>query len=138
MHCCRAAAAAARARKEDQGSEKHEEIEISTDGTWMQRSFTSLFRVFAAICWSTGQLVDVTVLSKHCAQCSSWQHRAEKHAITAEEYTAWKQTHADSCNIKTKQSSPGMEAEGVLKMFQQSEEHRGPILAMVTAKDLQR
>ena len=91
----------------------------------MRRGFTSLFGVCSAICWGTGQLVDVTVLSKHCAECLSWQSRAEKHAITAEEYTAWKEGHADTCKINTKQSSPGMVTEGVLKMFQWSEEQRG-------------
>ena len=67
------AAAAARAAKEEQESGKPEEVEISTDGTWMRRGFTSLFGVCSAIYWGTGQLVDVTVLSKHCAGCLSWQ-----------------------------------------------------------------
>ena len=91
------AAAAARAAKEEQGSGKPEEVEISTDGTWMRRGFISLFGVCSAIYWGTGQLVDVTVLSKHCAECLSWQSRAEKHVITAEEYTAWNEGHADTC-----------------------------------------
>ena len=52
--------------KQQEGSD----IGISFDGTWQKRGYSSLNGVAAAISVTTGKVLDVEVLSRHCKGCS--------------------------------------------------------------------
>lgn len=119
------AAAHAREAKREQGASEVDQIEVTADGTWMRRGFTSLHGVFSVIAWDTGQVVDVTVLSKFCHQCASLNSRFEKQKITREKFDELRAAHAAHCQINTDRSSPGMEGQGICAMFQRSVEVRG-------------
>ena len=105
--------------------ERPDEIAVSTDGTWMRRGHSSLYGVQTVISHDTGQILDVEVLSKHCAQCTSQQARKQNGSISAAEFDAWKAGHSPSCSINTSSSAPAMESEAVLNLWKRSEEKTG-------------
>ena len=45
-------------------------ILISCDGTWQKRGFSSIFGVVFVIAYETGEVMDYTLLSKHCSVCN--------------------------------------------------------------------
>ena len=97
---------------------------VTFDGTWMKRGYSSLYGVFTAIDWDTGRVLDVHVSSKFCQSCSLWNARRERHQISAEEYARWKEDHAESCPVNTTRSSPGMESEAAVILWQRSVRER--------------
>ena len=97
-------------------------IPVTIDGTWMERGFSSLYGVVFVVTWQTGQVVDYCVLSKHCAKCKHWKAKRRRGAISQEEYAAWKSDHQPECDINTASSAPGMETEGVRRLFRRSQE----------------
>ena len=97
------------------------DIAVSTDGTWMRRGHSSLYGVQSVISYDTSQVLDVDLMSKHCSQCTSWKSRLDSGSLSQELYDAWKQEYADKCSINTTASSPAMEAEAVVKLWQHSE-----------------
>ena len=98
------------------------DIAVSTDGTWMRRGHSSLYGVQSVISYDTSQVLDVDLLSKHCSQCTSWKSRLDSDSLSQELYDAWKQELADKCSINMTASSPAMEAEAVVKLWQRSED----------------
>ena len=105
--------------------ERPDEIAVSTDGTWMRRGHSSLNGVQTVISHDTCQILDVEVLSKHCAQCTSQQARKQNGSISAAEFDAWKAGQSPSCSINTSSSAPAMESEAVLNLWKRSEEKTG-------------
>eukprot|EP00117_Sycon_ciliatum_P030880 scpid64997/ scgid24259/ len=86
--------------------QKDEHItEVTFDGTWMKRGFTSLHGVFTCIGWEVGRVLDLHISTKHCHACKQWMEKRERDKITAAEY------QTQTCQINTDRSAPGMEAE---------------------------
>ena len=93
---------------------------VTFDGSWMKRGFTSLHGVFTCIDWEVGLVLDLHVSSKHCYSCKRWAELREHQKISADEYGAWKATHAPACSVNTTCSAPGMEAEAAVVLWQRS------------------
>lgn len=96
---------------------------VSFDGTWMRRGFSSKFGVFTAISWDVGKVVDYHVSSKYCHQCAIMRSRHRKGELTTEELEQARNDH--NCSKNTDQSSPGMEGEAAVVLWQRSKERRG-------------
>ena len=43
--------------------------EVTFDGTWMKRGFTSLHGVFTCFDWEVGRVLDLHISTKHCHAC---------------------------------------------------------------------
>lgn len=84
------------------------DIACAFDGTWQRRGFSSLNGVVTATSITTGQVIDVEIMSKYC----TCKNRLEKQ-------------HTSSCIANYSGTSGGMEVEGVTKMFQRSEANYG-------------
>ena len=63
----------------------------------------------AVISWETGQVLDVTVLSKSCKVCKETENAMGRES---QEFLDWMEKHQDSCNSNFTGSSPAMETEG--------------------------
>ncbi len=96
------------------------DVMVTCDGTWSKRGFTALYGVVVVASWKTGQVLDVEVLSKHCASCTQ---RTEEDK-DSDEYQAWWAKHKDSCSINYEGSSPAMECAGALRIWKRSVEER--------------
>ena len=97
------------------------DVEISIDGTWMKRGFSSLYGCVFVISEETGLVMDFVVLSKYCKICEIWSKR-DSHSP---EYLEWKKNHEDLCSLNFKKSSKAMEAEGAVMLFSRSVEKLG-------------
>ena len=98
---------------------------VTYDGTWMKRGFSSMFGAFICISHDTGRVLDYTVCSKYCHECTIWRTRLEHHKVTQEKYTEWQNAHAGTCSTNTLGSSPAMEAEAAVQLWSRSEEKHG-------------
>ena len=65
------------------------DMNISVDGIWQKRGFSSLNGVVAAVSVTTGKVVDVEVMSRNCKGCVS--HDYSKTTSPAD-YDTWKTT----------------------------------------------
>lgn len=83
-------------------------IACAFDGSWQRRGFSSLNGVVTATSITTGQVIDVEIMSKYC----TCKNRLDK-------------KHSPSCISNYSGTSGGMEVEGVSKMFARSEEKYG-------------
>eukprot|EP00117_Sycon_ciliatum_P009381 scpid97671/ scgid11695/ len=97
-------------------------VAVTFDGMWMKRGFTSLHGVFTCIHWETGRVLDLKVSTKYCQACKQWKERKEHNKISHGEYTAWKDGHSANCPVNTQRSSPGMESEAAVVLWQRSVE----------------
>lgn len=83
---------------------QNRDITVALDGSWQKRGHTSQNGVVTAISVSTGKVIDVQILSKHC-RCPK---RFEKE-------------HKANCAANYMGSSGGMEVSGVVDIFTRSE-----------------
>ena len=111
------------------------DVTVSFDGTWAKRGFTSLFGVFFVMSVDTGEVLDYHVLSKSCQQCllkkSLFKHDLEK-------FEEWKVDHVNNgdCHVNFEGSSPAMEAEAAVVLWQRSiEKHKMRYRYMVSDGD---
>ena len=93
------------------------DVAISFDGTWTKRGFTSLTGVVFVISIDTGEVLDYYVLSKVCQKCA-----LKKSKLSDEQFEEWLLEH--ECVINCVGSSPAMETEGAVVLWQRSFETR--------------
>ena len=67
-------------------------------GPGRKRGHSSLNGVAAAISVTTGKVLDVEVLSRHCKGCSDY---AALKDTKPDEYESWKFTHEEKCQLKS-------------------------------------
>ena len=79
------------------------DIAVAFDGTWHKRGHTSLNGVVTATSLENGKIIDVDCLTKHCHGCKTSKNN-------------------HTCNINFEGYSGGMEAKGVLNIFNRSQE----------------
>lgn len=89
---------------------------VSFDGTWAKRGFTSLTGVVFAISVDTGEVLDYHVLSKACQKCALKKGKG----LSDEEFEEWLLEH--DCDINFAGSSPAMESEGAVVLWNRSVE----------------
>ena len=89
---------------------------VSCDGIWQRRGHSSMSGCVTTLSMENGKCLDVEVLSKVCHGCQRIER--ENHHIKR----AFKQQkHVGKCKINHTGSSAAMETEGVMRIFQRSE-----------------
>ena len=111
-----------KAVKEEMGMNEEEghaadELTVSGDGSWARRGFLSLLGIVSLIGKYTNKLLDVIGKSRVCRGCSSWTRKTD-----TVEYAAWYDDHQEHCEANHEGSSGKMEVDGIIEMFQRSEE----------------
>ncbi|XP_065680580.1 uncharacterized protein LOC136094527 [Hydra vulgaris] len=94
------------------------DCDISLDGTWQKRGYSSLNGVVSAISKDNKKVLDVHVMSKFCKSCAVWKKK--KNSL---EYEHWKANHR--CDINHSKSSGAMESAGAIEIFHSSVEKYG-------------
>lgn len=85
------------------------DIGVSFDGTWHKRGHSSLYCIGCIIDILTGLVIDFTVISKYCHQCTKTAADLGKESA---EFFVWYKSHKDSsaCEKNYEGSSGSMEA----------------------------
>ena len=91
------------------------DVGVSVDGCWQKRGYVSLNGTVAVISMESGKILDVEVLSRYCKIC---QHKQE--TLEPYEFREWYDTHQESCRANHDGTSPMMEVEGAVRIFQRS------------------
>ena len=94
------------------------DVAVSFDGTWAKRGFTSLTGVVFVISVDTGKVLDYHCLSKACQKCSLKKSKCKDDA----QFREWQPQHLASgeCDINFDGSSPAMECEGAVTLWERS------------------
>lgn len=110
--------------EKDQNKERNlpeNELAVSGDGTWSKRGFSSLIGITTLIGKNTSKMLDYFVSSKTCKTCEVM--RAKLDRVT---FKLWYESeHSEECSANYEGSSGGMEVQGIIKMFQNSENLHG-------------
>ena len=86
---------------------------VSVDGSWQRRGYSSLNGVVTLMSNENGKCLDTHVLSKACRGCMLWSGKEKSDA-----FAEWKVNH--ECSINHKGSSGAMEVAGAVEMFKRS------------------
>ncbi len=92
------------------------DIEVSCDGTWARRGYTSLYGCVCVIAVATGKVLDFEVMSRYCKSCDIWSKRDPESL----EYKQWKASHETECMANFSQSSKAMESAGAVQLWKRS------------------
>ena len=92
------------------------EIDVSYDGSWMSRGFSSQYGVGAVIDCISGLVLDISTLSKYCHKC---QFAPKQEPLLSE----WKSSHEHECQKNYSGSSPSMEVGNATILWKRSVEH---------------
>ena len=95
------------------------DVTVTCDGTRSRRGSVAAYGVVAVLSWETGQVLNVTVLSKSCKDCKEAESTM---GSEPQEFLDWMEKHQDSCNSNYTGSSPAMEAEGASILWGRSVE----------------
>lgn len=106
-------------QKHDASDSDIVDIDVSGDGSWQRRGYSSHNGVVTVISLETGKVVDVEPMSKTCKACSL-KEKLKISNPTA--YAHWKNSHI--CKFNYTGSSAGMEVEGAKRIFERSEQTR--------------
>ena len=110
-------AAANEIRKDSFGDEYTEEtvvnVDISADGSWQKRGFSSLNGLIAIISILTGKCLAFEAMTKDCKSCRFWESKKDSPA-----YQTFIEKH--DCPINHTGSAGSMEPAGILKCFLRS------------------
>lgn len=96
---------------------KENELSVSGDGSWAKRGFTSLLGIVSLIGKYSNKILDVIVKSSFCHACRKWKGKEN-----SAEFEAFWDEHEEHCSANHKGSAGKMEVDGVLEMFQRSED----------------
>ena len=97
------------------------DVSVTCDGTWSKRGFTATYGVVVVISWESGKILDYEILSKRCNTC---ERQKTRWGEESDQFKEWMETHKDSCAINHEGSSPAMECQGVLRIWNRSVESR--------------
>ncbi|KAL7296802.1 hypothetical protein TKK_0010201 [Trichogramma kaykai] len=95
---------------------KGPELTVSGDGTWRTPGFTSQQGAAILIGHKTGKVLDVITKNTFCKACLVWQKK------NSAEYIEWWEEHQEICTVNHVGSSGSMEVNGIVEMFQRSED----------------
>lgn len=94
-----------------------DELSVSGDGSWAKRGFSSLLGIVSLIGKYSNKILDVVIKCSICQGCSNW--KGQEDTI---EYEAWYREHEDHCDANHTGSAGKMEVDGIVEMFERSEE----------------
>ena len=86
------------------------ECQVSVDGTWQKRGFSSLNGIVTIMCKDSSKCIDRVVMSKSCKACIHW--KSKRGTI---EHERWQMQH--ECRINHIGSSGAMECTGAIEAF---------------------
>ena len=96
-------------------------IDVTFDGTWHKRGFTSVYGVAVVIDILTGYVTDDEVLSKYCQACAV----SESKDMTDDQRQVWNAGHDPKCLINHDGSSKAMEREAAKALWGHSVAQHG-------------
>lgn len=91
------------------------DTEVSGDGSWQKRGYSSNNGVVTVISLENGKVLDVEPMSKHCKACCLKEPLKQSDPVM---YANWRNSHV--CSYNYKGSAPGMEPEGAKRIFERS------------------
>ncbi|GFX98421.1 uncharacterized protein TNCV_4001901 [Trichonephila clavipes] len=95
-------------------------IDVTFDGTWLNRGHSSQIGVNCVIDLLIGFVMDFEIMSKRCIEC---EHAKSDLGENSAEFHVWYEGHISSCAINHVESSCAMEKEAALKLWQRSEDN---------------
>ena len=93
---------------------------MTVDGTWQRRGHNSKNGVVFVISMETGEVLDYSVKSAMCHECSKHENDDKNSA----NYMKWKEYHVEKCAANHQGTVASMETEGAVEMFLRSIEKR--------------
>ncbi|XP_070546509.1 uncharacterized protein [Ptychodera flava] len=93
------------------------DVAVSVDGSWVSRSFCSLFGFVSVISMETGKVLDRHISSTYCREC-----RKMEDAPRDINYMKWFIEHEPNCKINHDDSAKSMEEAGAVVLFERSKE----------------
>ena len=93
------------------------DIDVSVDGSWMTRGYSSKVGAVTTIGLVTGKALDTEVRSKSCKGCDYWQKQKDKRP---DDYAKWLRTHGPNCEATHTGSSGSMESLSAEDIFSRS------------------
>ncbi|KAE8740595.1 hypothetical protein FOCC_FOCC013896 [Frankliniella occidentalis] len=91
------------------------DIQLSGDGSWQRKGFSSKNGVVSAIGVHTGQVIDVEVMTMVCQVCAHY-----KGPKSGPQYEQWWESHSEECSKNHEGSSGMMEVTGMVNIFKRS------------------
>ena len=98
---------------EDEQPSEIKNIMVSCDGSWSKRGFTANYGFVSVIEARTGFVVDYEVLSKYCKVCTVHENKGTPR-------DQWWPDHKKHCKRDWYGSSPAMEQEGWVRLWERS------------------
>ena len=96
------------------GSEENPlHCQVSIDGTWQKRGYSSLNGIVTTISRDCGKCIDYQVVTKSCKACERWSTMEG-----TDQYDIWKASH--KCPINHFGSSGTMESYGAIEIYNRS------------------
>ena len=93
---------------------------ISLDGSWQKRRYSSLNGYVAALSMESGKVLDIEVMSWFCRLCDANKNLEKTDRIAFENFKAYH----NSCSANYKGSAPNMEVTGAKRIFSWSIDNR--------------
>lgn len=90
-------------------------VDVSNDGSWQRRGFSSLNGVTTTMLKETGKCVDISILTKVCRRCQAWDNKKD---IDARAYQRFLTNH--NCKANFDGSAGAMEPQGIVSIYQRS------------------
>lgn len=91
-------------------------VDVSVDGTYMTRGFSSKCGVVSVIGCTSGKVLDIGVKSKSCKSCDWW----DKKDKNSKECKQWKDSHLGECTLTHEGSSGSIEPKVGVEVFSRS------------------
>ena len=89
-------------------------VEISGDGSWQRRGYSSLNGTFTALSLENCKVLDCEIMSRHCKSCKSKEPLKKSNKAA---YDKWYESHLPNCNTNHKGSAGAMEITGAKRIF---------------------
>lgn len=102
--------------------QKFIDVDISGDGSWQRRGYSSFNGTFTTISLQTGKILDIEVMSRYCKACAL---KEDLRKTDQNAYDKWMKSHQAHCKLNHIGSAGAMEITGVTRIFNRSIEKRG-------------
>ncbi|XP_070539717.1 uncharacterized protein [Ptychodera flava] len=91
------------------------DVAVSVDGSWVSRSFSSLYGFVSVISIDTGKVLDRHVSSSYCRECQKMEDEPRDFR-----FMEWFLEHEPKCKINHDGSAKSMEEAGAVVLFERS------------------
>ena len=98
------------------------DVDISADGSWQRRGYSSLNGTYTTMSLKTGKVLDCEIMSRHYKACKK---RENLKKTNARAFQRWYKKHKPKCTMNHEGSAGAMEITGSTRIFQRSIRKRG-------------